>query len=216
MARSRTSKAWMREHTSDIYVQRARQEGWRSRAAYKLIEIDAKDKLFKPGLTVVDLGAAPGGWSQVAARQVGRTGRVVAVDALEMQAIAGVRFVQGDFNSREVREQLVTFLPGGRAHLVISDMSPNMSGVGIADQARSMALAEAALEFALQTLESSGVFLVKVFQGEGYVEFRAAMAAAFKTVLSRKPAASRGRSSETYLVGRDMLPRAVLQPEEQA
>ena len=206
----------MREHTSDIYVQRARQEGWRSRAAYKLLEIDAKDKLFKPGLTVVDLGAAPGGWSQVAARQVGRNGKVVAIDALEMQPIAGVRFVQGDFTSPEVREQLAAGLPGGRAHLVISDMSPNMSGVGIADQARSMTLAEAALEFALQRLEPGGVFLVKVFQGEGYVEFRAAMAAAFRTVLSRKPAASRGRSSETYLVGRDVHSRVVARPEAKA
>ena len=204
MSRSKTSKAWLREHVNDPYVQKARAEGYRSRAAYKLLELQEKDKLLKLGQTVVDLGAAPGSWSQVAAAKVGARGRVVAVDLLPMDPLPGVHFIQGDFREQPVLDSLVQALGGGRADLVICDLAPNISGIAVSDQARAMYLAELALEFARQSLKPGGALLVKVFQGAGFAEFLAAMRKAFEKVVSRKPEASRGRSSEMYLLGRGL------------
>jgi 23S rRNA (uridine2552-2'-O)-methyltransferase len=202
MARTKTSKAWMHEHVTDSYVRRAKQEGYRSRAAYKLIEVLEKDRLVRPGMTVVDLGAAPGGWSQVLAPLVGNAGRVIALDALEMEPIQGVAFIRGDFAESETLERLEKELAGRRIDLVISDMAPNISGVGLVDQARSMGLAELALEFARDRLKPGGSFLVKMFQGPGVDEFRKQLAETFSTVAVRKPKASRDRSSELYLLAR--------------
>ncbi len=205
MKRSKTSKAWMQEHVNDPYVKKAKQEGWRSRAAYKLQEIDDRDHLLRPGITVVDLGAAPGGWSQLAAQKLAGKGRVIALDVLEMVGLPGVTFIQGDFREDAVLEQLVAALDGKPVDLVISDMAPNMSGVGIADQARSMHLAELALDFAATWLKPGGTFLVKVFQGTGFQEYLAEMRRHFRQVATRKPKASRDRSSEVYLLGKDRL-----------
>lgn len=205
MKRSKTSKAWMQEHVNDPYVKKAKQEGWRSRAAYKLQEIDDRDHLLRPGITVVDLGAAPGGWSQLAAQKLAGKGRVIALDVLEMVGLPGVTFIQGDFREDAVLEQLVAALDGKPVDLVISDMAPNMSGVGIADQARSMHLAELALDFAATWLKPGGTFLVKVFQGTGFQEYLAEMRRHFRQVVTRKPKASRDRSSEVYLMGKDRL-----------
>lgn len=202
MSRSKTSKAWMREHINDPYVQKAKAEGYRSRAAYKLLELDGKDRLLVPGQLVVDLGAAPGSWSQVAAAKLGAKGRVVAVDLLPMAPLRGVQFVQGDFREPEVLDALLRALGGAKADLVISDLAPNISGIAVSDQARAMHLAELALEFAGQCLKPGGSLLVKVFQGVGFTEFLKAMRAAFAKVGSRKPEASRGRSSEMYLLGK--------------
>ena len=204
MSRSKTSKAWMREHINDPYVQKAKAEGYRSRAAYKLLELDRKDRLLAPGQLVVDLGAAPGSWSQVAAAKLGAKGRLVAVDLLPMEPLPGVHFVQGDFREQAVLEALQAALGGSRADLVISDLAPNISGIGVSDQARSMYLAELALEFSLQCLKPGGSLLVKVFQGAGFTEFLLAMRKAFAKVGSRKPEASRGRSSEMYLLGKGL------------
>jgi 23S rRNA (uridine2552-2'-O)-methyltransferase len=204
MSRSKTSKAWMREHINDPYVQRAKAEGYRSRAAYKLLELDRKDRLLVPGQLVVDLGAAPGSWSQVVVAKLGTKGRVVAVDLLPMEPLAGVHFVQGDFREQEVLDALLAALGGRKADLVISDLAPNISGIGVSDQARSMDLCELALEFARQCLAPGGSLLVKVFQGAGFTEFLAAMRKAFAKVGSRKPEASRGRSSEMYLLGKGL------------
>ncbi len=205
MKKNKTSKAWMREHVTDPYVQRARAEGWRSRAAFKLMEIDEWDRsgarLLRSGMSVVDLGAAPGGWSQVAARRVGRQGRVLALDLLDMAPIGGVEFIQGDFHEDAVLRELTFRLEGCQPDLVISDMAPNLSGIAPADQARAMYLAELALDFAASQLKPGGAFLVKVFQGQGFDAFRAAMRSAFDKVLVRKPQASRDRSSEVYLLG---------------
>lgn len=202
MSRSKTSKAWMREHVNDPFVQKAKAEGYRSRAAYKLLELDRKDRLLVPGQLVVDLGAAPGSWSQVAAAKLGARGRVVAVDLLPMEPLPGVQFVQGDFREQEVLDALLLALGGGKADLVISDLAPNISGIGVSDQARAMHLAELALEFARQCLKPGGSLVVKVFQGVGFTEFLKTMRAAFAKVGSRKPEASRGRSSEMYLLGK--------------
>ena len=199
---SQGSKAWMREHVADPFVRLAKKEGWRSRAAFKLMEIDDKDRLFSAGDVVVDLGAAPGGWSQVSARKVGEAGTVVAVDSLEMQGIAGVSFIQGDFCEAETLKQLESLLAGRRVNLVLSDMAPNLSGVKATDQARGMHLAELALDFARRWLVSDGALLVKVFQGADYPAFLAAMREAFVNVATRKPRASRDRSAELYLLGR--------------
>ena len=204
MARSKTSKAWMREHVNDPYVQKAKAEGYRSRAAYKLLELDRKDRLFAPGQLVVDLGAAPGSWAQVAAAKLGARGRVVAVDVLPMEPLPGVHFVLGDFREREVLDALLLALDGRKADLVISDLAPNISGIAVSDQARMMHLAELALEFARQCLKPGGSLLVKVFQGVGFTEFLLAMRQAFAKVGSRKPDASRGRSSEMYLLGKGL------------
>ena len=205
MKPSKTSKGWMNEHVSDFYVQQAKKQGYRSRAAFKLLEIDERDHLLKPGMTVVDLGAAPGGWSQVAAQKAGRQGKVIALDILEMTGIPGVTFIQGDFTEQSVADQLAHLLNGKKVDLVISDMAPNISGVGSSDQARSIYLDELALEFAVQHLKPKGAFLVKVFQGSGFNEFLALMRAQFKQVQTRKPKASRDRSSEVYLLGKEVL-----------
>ena len=192
----------MRAHVNDPYVQRATAEGYRSRAAFKLIEIDARDRLLRRGQTVVDLGAAPGSWSQVIAERVRPGGRVIALDVLPMDSLAGVEFIEGDFTEPEVLARIEQALGEHRADLVVSDMAPNLSGVGASDQARAMYLCELALAFARDHLKPSGAFLVKAFQGAGYPEFVSDMRKAFETVVSRKPQSSRGRSSEMYLVGK--------------
>jgi len=202
MARTKTSKAWMHEHVTDPYVRRAKQEGYRSRSAYKLIEVLEKDKLVRPGMTVVDLGAAPGGWSQVLAPLVGSAGRVIALDVLAMAPVERVAFIRGDFSETATLERLEKELSGRPIDLVISDMAPNMSGVGLVDQARAVGLAELALEFARARLKPGGSFLVKMFQGSGIDEFRKQLAESFSTVAVRKPRASRDRSSELYLLAR--------------
>ncbi|MQY51170.1 RlmE family RNA methyltransferase [Rhodocyclus tenuis] len=206
MARTRTSKAWMREHVNDTFVQKAKADGYRSRAAYKLMEIDDRDHLIRPGDCVVDLGAAPGGWSQVAAQRMQRRGKVFALDLLEIVPLAGVSFLQGDFRETEILQQLETMLDGERVGLVLSDMAPNISGIAISDQARAMHLAELALEFAEAWLKPDGAFLVKVFHGHGYEEYVRRMRSTFLSVTTRKPEASRDRSSETYLLGRGLKP----------
>jgi len=204
MKRSRTSNAWLREHVNDPYVQRARAEGYRSRAAFKLMEIDERDRLIRQGEVVVDLGATPGGWSQVAARRMQGKGRVIALDLLEMEALQGVDFIHGDFREPDVLLRLEALLAGDKVGLVLSDMAPNMSGILISDQARVMHLAELGLEFSRHWLKPDGAFLVKVFQGYGYEDFVREMKRIFKTVSSRKPDASRDRSSELYLLGRGL------------
>ena len=198
--KNKTSKQWMREHVNDPFVQLAQKEGYRSRAAYKLLEIDAKDRLLKPGTVVVDLGATPGGWSQVAAGKVGRNGKVIALDLLPLNPLAGVEFIQGDFRDEAVLKQLECLLQGKPVDLVISDMSPNICGVASADQARAMHLAELAMEFALEHLKPGGYFLVKVFQGTGFEDFYKLIRNRFAKVTTRKPKASRDRSSELYLL----------------
>lgn len=204
MSRTRTSKAWMREHINDPYVQLAKKDGWRSRAAFKLMEIDDKDKLLRRGEVVVDLGATPGGWSQVASRRVGDSGMVLALDLLEMEPIHGVQFIQGDFREDDVLAQLESLLGNRQVGLVMSDMAPNMSGVPLVDQARIMYLAELGLEFSRVHLKPEGAFLVKVFQGTDYEGFVKAMRETFKQVVVRKPDASRDRSPEIYLLGRTL------------
>lgn len=193
----------MHQHVNDPYVHKAKAEGWRSRAVFKLQEIDQKDKLFRSGMYVVDLGATPGGWSQYVAKQVGAKGRVIALDLLEMDPIPGVTFLQGDFSEDEMLARLETEVgESGRVDLVISDMAPNLTGIAAGDQARGILLVELALDFARNWLKPDGVFVVKVFHGTGFDEFRKEMQAAFTTVVVRKPDASRDRSSEVYLVGR--------------
>lgn len=201
MKRSKTSKAWMQEHVHDPYVQRAKAEGYRSRAAFKLMEVDARDRLLRPGMVVVDLGAAPGSWCQVVAGRVGAKGRILALDLLEMAPIPGVDFLQGDFLDDALVARFEARLEGRRVDLVLSDMAPNMSGIGSADQARAMGLCELALDFARRHLAPGGGFLVKTFQGSGFTEFRAAMQADFRSIVVRKPDASRDRSAEVYLLG---------------
>jgi 23S rRNA (uridine2552-2'-O)-methyltransferase len=205
MKPSKTSKQWMREHVNDPFVQLAQKEGYRSRAAYKLLEIDAKDRLLRPGTVVVDLGATPGGWSQVAAGKVGRTGKVIALDLLPLDPLAGVEFIQGDFRDDAALRQLEALLQGKPVDLVISDMAPNICGVASADQARAMHLAELAMEFALEHLKPDGSFLVKVFQGAGFEDFYKLMRSRFAKVTTRKPKASRDRSSELYLLATGKL-----------
>src|SRR5712692_2975461 len=202
MARSKSSKAWLRRHVNDPYVHRARAQGYRSRSAYKLIEIAKQDRLARSGDDVVDLGAPPGGRAQVLAERVGRSGRIIAVDLLEIAPIHGVAVVHGDFRDEEVLERVEAALEGRRLDLVVSDMAPNLSGVSATDQARSIHLCELALEFARAHLKQDGAFLVKVFQGAGYSEFLAAMRGVFVAVASRKPGASRGDSREMYLLGK--------------
>ena len=204
MKRTRTSNAWLREHVNDPYVQRARAEGYRSRASFKLMEIDDRDHLIRAGEVVVDLGATPGGWSQVAAKRMQGKGRVIALDLLEMDALHGVDFIQGDFREEDVLNLLETTLAGEKVGLVLSDMAPNMSGILLSDQARVMHLAELGLEFSRNWLKPDGAFLVKVFQGYGFEEFVREMRQVFKTVSSRKPAASRDRSAELYLLGKGL------------
>jgi len=208
MARSKSSSAWLQRHVNDPYVHRARAHGYRSRAVYKLIEIAERDGFARPGNAVVDLGAAPGGWSQALAARVGRSGRVVAVDLLEIAPIPGVTIIRGDFGEGAVLKRLDDALEGRKIDLVVSDMAPNISGVRSTDQARSIHLCELALDFAQAHLNSGGAFLVKAFQGAGYPEFLAAMRRVFVSVASRKPGASRGESKEMYLVGKNLKPGA--------
>ena len=203
MARSKSSNAWLREHVNDHYVQMAQKDGYRARAAYKLLEINDKDKLIRPGTVLADLGSAPGSWSQVAARIVGDSGKVFAIDILPMDPIADVAFIQGDFRDDEVLEEFVTMLGGRQLDLVISDMAPNISGMSGIDQARSFHLNELALEFVRDHLKPGGSFLVKVFQGSDFQTYLKAMSELFGEVVTRKPKASRDRSSEIYLLGKD-------------
>lgn len=202
MSRSKSSSQWLQEHHGDKYVKQSKGDGYRSRASYKLIELDNKDKLFKSGMTVVDLGAAPGGWSQVAADRVGDKGRVVASDILPMDSMAGVEFVQGDFTEEAVLAEVMRALGDAPADLVISDMAPNMSGMAAVDQPAAMYLVELALDMARQVLKPGGNFIAKVFQGEGFDEYLKEMRQSFQTVITRKPDASRARSREVYLLGK--------------
>ena len=204
--RSKSSGRWLEEHFSDPYVRRAQESGLRSRAAFKLEELDSAEKLFTPGAVVVDLGAAPGGWSQYAARRLGGKGRVFALDLLPMDAIAGVDFIQGDFREQAVLDGLLEKLGGRRVDLVMSDMAPNMSGVDVVDHARAADLEGLALDFAHQVLGTDGALVMKVFQGAGFQELLAEARRAFRAVRMRKPEASRRRSSETYLVARGPRP----------
>jgi 23S rRNA (uridine2552-2'-O)-methyltransferase len=200
MKRTRTSKAWMQEHVSDEFVKRAQREGYRARAAYKLMEIDDRDKLVKPGMVVVDLGSTPGSWSQVAMQRLRGNGRVIALDLLEMDPLPGVEFLQGDFREDAVLAELEKMLAGREVDLVLSDMAPNISGVSSSDQARMAHLAELALEFSLQWLKPGGHLLVKVFVGSDFDSIVHAMKQGFEQVVTRKPKASRDRSSEVYLL----------------
>lgn len=200
MKRTRTSKAWMQEHVSDEFVKRAQREGYRARAAYKLMEIDDRDKLIKPGMVVVDLGSTPGSWSQVAMQRLRGNGRVIALDLLEMDTLPGVEFLQGDFREDAVLAELEKMLAGREVDLVLSDMAPNISGVSSSDQARMAHLAELALEFSLQWLKPGGHLLVKVFVGSDFDSIVHAMKQRFEQVVTRKPKASRDRSSEVYLL----------------
>ena len=195
-------KAWMKEHVADAYVKRARAEGMRSRAAYKLEEIAGHDRLLAPGMLVVDLGAAPGSWSQVAARRVAPGGRVIALDLLDMPGLAGVTFIRGDFRDQETVEALEHALSGQKVDLVLSDLAPNLSGIAATDQARALELAELALDFALKHLKPQGNFLVKSFQGAAFEGFLKNLRSRFRTVAVRKPDASRSRSSEVYLLAK--------------
>ncbi len=202
MPRSKSSSRWLARHVSDPFVKRAQKEGYRSRAAYKLAEIDERDHLFHPGMTVVDLGSAPGGWSQYAAVRVGPNGRVIALDLLPMQPLAAVEFLQGDFTQDAVLDSLLGQLGGRQVDLVMSDMAPNISGIGVSDQARSIYLAELALEFAAKTLRVGGDLLLKTFQGEGFAQLHKSLQQQFDKVLTRKPRASRAESRELYLLCR--------------
>ena len=202
MARSSSSDGWLKEHFDDQWVKKAREEGYRSRACYKLLEINDKDKLLKSGQLVVDLGSAPGGWSQVAAKLVKPLGKVVASDILEMEPVEGVHFICGDFTDDAVFEQIVGALGGKAADLVISDMAPNLSGMNDIDQPRAMYLVDLAVDFADKTLKKGGSLLMKVFQGEGYNELMQRLRSEYATVVTRKPEASRARSREMYLLAK--------------
>lgn len=201
MARSKSSARWLQEHFDDPYVLKAQKEGWRSRAIYKLQELDEKDRLFKPGMAVVDLGAAPGGWSQWAAQQVSPGGEVFALDILPVDPYAGVTFIQGDFREEDVYNNLLDALNGREVDLVMSDMAPNMSGNKAVDIPRAMHLVELTVELAAQVLKPNGVVLMKVFQGEGFDVLLNDLRSRYKQVLSRKPKASRPRSKEIYVLG---------------
>jgi 23S rRNA (uridine2552-2'-O)-methyltransferase len=205
MARSKSSQRWLREHFNDDYVKRAQQQGYRSRAVFKLKEINDKDRLFSPGMTVVDLGAAPGGWSQFAAQQIGPNGAVVALDILPMEPlnINNVSFIQGDFREQTVLENLLDTLSDRPVDLVISDMAPNISGNKVIDQPRVMYLAELAVDFAARSLRPGGDFLVKVFQGEGFDTLLKNLRGTYARVAVRKPQSSRARSAELYLLARN-------------
>ncbi len=201
MARSKSSARWLQEHFDDPYVLKAQKEGWRSRAIYKLQELDEKDRLFRPGMVVVDLGAAPGGWSQWAAQQVGQSGEVFALDILPVDPYAGVTFIQGDFRDEVVYNNLLDALNGREVDLVMSDMAPNMSGNKAVDIPKAMHLVELTVELADQVLKPNGIVLMKVFQGEGFDVLLNDLRSRYKQVLSRKPKASRPRSKEIYVLG---------------
>ncbi len=203
MARSKSSKRWLREHFDDEFVQRAQREGYRSRAVYKLIEIDQRDQLLKPGMRVLELGAAPGGWSQYVVERIGHHGRLIASDILPMDSFANVTFVQGDFRDEAILDDIFEALGEARADLVISDMAPNMSGVDAVDQPRAMYLAELAHELATRTLKPGGDFLTKLLQGEGSEDYLRLLRGDFAKLQIRKPKASRPRSREVYALARN-------------
>ena len=202
MARSGSSQRWLSEHFSDEYVKLAQQRGYRSRAVFKLEEIDSRDRLIRPGLSVVDLGAAPGGWSQYVAEKIGKRGKIIALDILPVEAIPGVDFIEGDFLDEQVFDQLLKTLEGNAVDLVLSDMAPNMSGTRVVDQPRAMYLAELALDMARQVLKPGGAFVTKLFMGAGFDEYQRDVRKSFASVANRKPKASRDRSREVYLVGK--------------
>jgi len=202
MARSKSSHRWLQEHVNDPYVKQAQKDGYRSRASYKLLELNERDKLIRPGMLVMDLGAAPGGWSQVAARLVGEKGRVLATDILPMDTIVNVDFIQGDFTDEAVFNQILAALGERPVDLIISDIAPNISGIDSADQASSMYLVELALDMARRVLKPKGNFVAKVFQGVGSDVYLKDLRSSFEKVSIRKPAASRSRSREVYMVAR--------------
>jgi 23S rRNA (uridine2552-2'-O)-methyltransferase len=206
MARSKSSKRWLNEHFEDEFVLRAQKEGYRSRAIYKLIEIQQKDHILKPGMTVIDLGAAPGGWTEYAVKQLGRQGRMIALDLLPMEPVAGVEIIQGDFREDTVLQQLLDLMGGAGADLVISDMAPNISGMEVVDIPRAYYLAELALDLARQVLKPGGGLLVKLFQGEGFDAYQKDLKQDFKRVVMRKPKASRARSREIYALATGYKP----------
>ena len=205
-ARPKNSRDWVQRHLSDPYVKRAQAEGYRSRSVYKLTEIDAKEKLVKAGMTVVDLGSAPGGWSQWVVKQVGAKGKLVAIDLLDMEPIPGVHFIKADFSDAAGLSAVIAAIggPESKVDLVISDMAPNLTGVVITDQARLFTLGELAMDFAVKFLKPNGVFLVKVFQGAGFEPYVKTLRANFKRVAAKKPDASRGESRETFLMAREL------------
>ncbi|MBS0439055.1 MAG: 23S rRNA (uridine(2552)-2'-O)-methyltransferase RlmE [Proteobacteria bacterium] len=200
VARSKSSSLWLKEHFSDPFVKRAQAEGWRSRAVFKLEELIDRDRLLKPGMTVVDLGAAPGGWSQMVRERLRDSGRIVALDILPMAGLGGVEFIEGDFREEAVVKRLESVLDGAGVDLVLSDMAPNISGVEDADQARAMHLVELAQEFAAVHLKPGGAFVVKLFQGRGFDEYLKNLRKAYERVSMRKPKASRARSAEVYAI----------------
>ncbi len=211
MARSKTSQNWLREHFNDPFVKMAQKDGYRSRASYKLLEIQEKDRILRPGNIVIDLGAAPGGWSQVTSRVLGDKGRLIASDILEMDSIEDVTFIQGDFPEEAVLAQILAAVNNQPVDLVISDMAPNMSGVRMADQARAMYLCELALDLAGQVLRPGGDFLIKIFQGEGFDQYHKQVRQMFEKVQMRKPLSSRDRSREQYLLARGF--RGAVEPQ---
>ncbi len=202
MARSKSSRRWLEEHINDPYVKQAQKDGYRSRASYKLLELNEKDKLIRPGMLVMDLGSAPGGWSQVAAHLVGHDGRVLATDILPMDSLANVDFIQGDFTEEAVFNQILSQLNGKRPDLIMSDIAPNISGIDSADQASSIYLVELALDMVRQVLKPKGNFVTKLFQGEGSDEYLKDLRTSFEKVVIRKPGASRPRSREVYVVAK--------------
>jgi 23S rRNA (uridine2552-2'-O)-methyltransferase len=204
MKRQAKTHAWHHQHVNDFYVKQANEQGWRSRAAFKLLEIDDKDRLLKPGISLVDLGCAPGGWCQVAVERMKGQGRIIGIDLLECVGLNGVTFIQGDFTEEAALAQLETAMGGSKVDLVLSDMAPNISGVDLSDQAKSYYLAELALDFARQHMRADGGFLIKVFQGAGFEDFVREMRQVFLAVVVRKPKASRDRSREVYLLGKGL------------
>ena len=202
---SKSSQRWLDEHASDVYVKKAAADGYRSRAVYKLVELDEKDMLIRPSSVILELGAAPGGWTQYLSRRAGNQAVIVASDILAMDSLAGVSFIQGDFTENETAEAIAGAMQNRKADLVLSDMAPNISGVGVSDQARAMALVELALESACQFLKPEGAFVAKVFQGAGFDEYLKEVRKCFQTVKIRKPAASRSRSREVYVVARNLI-----------
>jgi len=203
MAKHRSSRRWLAEHHQDPYVKQAREAGYRSRAVYKLLEINERDRLLRPGMTVIDLWAAPGGWSQVAVKYAGKTGRVIAVDILPMEPVAGVDFIQGDFREQIVLDRILTMLAGRQVDLVISDMAPNITGMRAVDQPGSMYLVELAADLSCQVLRKGGGMLLKAFQGTGFQEMVRDLHHGYERVVIRKPAASRASSRETYIVAQN-------------